>query len=202
MQSGAPNTPRRSAQHHWSAGFTLVEMMAVIAVFSILAAMAVPLLKDAVDGMKLGIEARSVERVLQDARLKAVKANQPMRVRFNCPAANQYRIVELIGTPAAPATADTATNRCDGAAYPYPASDADIVTRPNHDGPIQRLETFTSFSVSQTIEFWPDGTVHNVSGTTLPWPMIPGDPGISITLLRKSQTKQVWVNGLGKTKIE
>lgn len=183
------------------AGFTLVEMMAVMAVFVIIAAMAVPLLKDSADAMQLGIQARAVERTLQEARLKAVKANQPVRVRFNCPASGGYRIVELIGTPKAPATADTATNRCDLATYPYPAPDTDIITRPNNDGPVERLESYTSFSASQTLEFWPDGTVHADSASTLPWPMIAGDPGISITLLRKSKTKQVQVNGFGKTKI-
>jgi prepilin-type N-terminal cleavage/methylation domain-containing protein len=183
-------------------GFTLVEMMAVMAIFTILAAMAVPLLKDSTDALQLGIQTRNVERVMQDARLKAVKANQPVRLRFNCPATGQYRIVELIGTPKAPVSADSATNRCDGTAYPYPATDNDIITRPNHDGAIQRLETATSFSVHQTLEFWPDGTVHAVSGTTQPWPMIPGDPGVTITLLRKTQTKSITVNGFGKTKIQ
>lgn len=202
MQCARPDSPFAPSRPSSAAGFTLVEMMAVIAVFSIIAAMALPLMKDSVDGMQLGIQARNVERALQDARLKAVKANQPMRVRFNCPLAGQFRSVELMGTPTAPAAADSATNRCDGNAYPYPAADKDIITRPNHDGPILQLESATSFSVSQTIEFWPDGTVHVASGTTQPWPLITGDPGITITLLRKSQTKQVWVNAFGKTKVQ
>lgn len=181
-------------------GFSLVELLAIMSVFAIIAAMAVPLLKDSADAMQLGIQARNIERTMQEARLKAVKANQPMRVRFNCPLSGQYRIVELIGTPKAPATADTATNRCDQAVYPYPAGDNDMITRPNHDGALERLESYTSFSASQTIEFWPDGTAHAGSGA--PWPMITGDPGITITLSRKGQTKQVLINGFGKTKIQ
>jgi Tfp pilus assembly protein FimT len=177
-------------------------MMAVIAVFGIIAAMAVPLLKDSADAMQLGIQARNVERELQEARLRAVKSNQPMRVRFNCPAAGQFRSVELIGTPAVPATADTATNRCDLASYPYPATDTDMITRPNNDGPVQRLDSYTTFTASQTIEFWPDGTVHAASGSIVPWPLITGDPGITLTLTRKGQTKNVRVNAFGKTKIQ
>src|SRR5215217_467055 len=97
-----------------AAGFTLIEMMAVMAIFTILAAAAVPLLKDSADSMQLGIQARYIERELQTARMAAVKGNQPVRLRFNCPAAGKYRIVELIGTPTLPASADNATSRCDG----------------------------------------------------------------------------------------
>jgi prepilin-type N-terminal cleavage/methylation domain-containing protein len=203
MYRGQPASVRVCVARAASAdGFTLIEMLAVIAVFTILAAMAVPLLKDSTDSLQLGIQARNVERELQDARLRAVKANQPVRVRFNCPVSGQYRIVELIGTPAAPAAADSATNRCDPSVYPYPATDNDIITRPNQDGPVQRLESQTSFTAQQTIEFWPDGTAHAASGTTQPWPLIPGEPGVSVTLSRKSITKQVWVNGLGKITIQ
>lgn len=203
MLQGLP-APRRSATALISntLGFTLVEMMAMMAVLTILAAMAVPLLKDGTDSMQLGIEARALERELQDARLKAVKANQPMRVRFNCPASGQYRTVELIGTPKNPDSRDDATDRCDMVKYPYPAQDSDIITRPNHDGPLQRLDSYTTFTTGQTIEFWPDGTAHAVSGTTQPWPMIVGDPGLVIEVARKGQSKYVWVNGLGKTKVQ
>ena len=38
-----------------------------------------------VDGMRLGVSARDVERELQFARLKAVSTNRPMRIRFNAP---------------------------------------------------------------------------------------------------------------------
>lgn len=192
----------RSGLSASDAGFTLIEMMAVITVFSIIAAMAVPLLKDSADAMQLGIQARHVERELQEARLRAVKANHPVRVRFNCPVNGQYRSVELIGTAAVPTAADSATNRCELASYPYPAPDNNLITRPNNDGPLQRLESYTTFTTSQTIEFWPDGTVHVASGTTFPWPPIAGDPGITLTLTRKGQTKNVRVNAFGKTQIQ
>ena len=44
-----------------------------------------PQMLNGVDGMRLGVSARDVERELQFARLKAVSTNRPMRIRFNRP---------------------------------------------------------------------------------------------------------------------
>src|SRR5215210_5760180 len=94
-----------------STGFTLIELLVTVALIAIVSAMAVPLLASVGESIKLGQATREVERELQTARLRAVTSNQPIRVRFDCPAAGQYRITELIGTPAVPAAADAATNR-------------------------------------------------------------------------------------------
>ena len=49
-----------------------------------------------------------------------------MRVRFNCPAAGEYRTVELIGTASVPAAADTAADRCsDSRRIRIPRADGD-----------------------------------------------------------------------------
>ena len=111
-------------------GFTLVEMVVITAVFTILAGMGMPLFNDISDSIKLGEAGRQVERELQTARLTAVSANQPIRVRFNCNSTGEYRMVELIGTPSVPAAADSATNRCSTTLYPFPASDRNPLTKP------------------------------------------------------------------------
>ena len=178
-------------------GFTLIEMLMVTTVFTIIAGMAVPLFNDMSDSIKLGEGGRQVERELQTARLTAVSANQPIRVRFNCPAAGQYRMTELVGTPAVPAAADSATDRCLTTTYPFPADDANPLTRPNNDGPVRYLPSDTTFQTAATIEFWPDGSAHMASGTTNPWPVI-ATTGTSIVLLRKGETKTITVNGIGK----
>jgi type II secretory pathway pseudopilin PulG len=185
--------PSRSSQR----GFTLVEMVLITAVFTILAGMGMPLFNDITDSIKLGEAGRQVERELQTARLTAVSANQPMRVRFNCNATGEYRMVELIGTPSVPAAADGATNRCSTTLYPFPADDRNPLTKPNNDGPLRYLTSDTSFQTAATIEFWPDGSAHMATGTTNPWPVI-ASTGTSIVLLRKSKTKTITVNGLGK----
>jgi prepilin-type N-terminal cleavage/methylation domain-containing protein len=183
-----------------SRGFTLIDMLATVGLFAILAAIAIPRLHRAFEGYRLGIAVRNVERELQAARLKAVKANQPMRVRFNCPGTGQYRTVELIGTPSTPAAADADSQAATRCAYPYPASDTSVITRPNYDSPVQRLDPAVTFQLSQTIEFWPDGSAHTTSATN-PWPVIDSN-GVSIRLAKGTATKTVAVNGLGRIQVQ
>ncbi len=188
----APKAPER--------GFTLLEMLMVTTVIGIVAGIGMPLLNDISDSMKLGQAAREVERELQTARMAAVSANQPMRVRFNCNATGEYRMVELIGTPSVPVAADSAANRCSAALYPFPAADRNPLTRPNNDGPQRYLPQLTTFTTSTTVEFWPDGTAHMASGTVNPWPVI-ASTGTNIVLTRKGKTKTILVNGLGKVQL-
>src|SRR6188768_4142540 len=91
-----------------TAGFSLVELLSVCGMLVVLMAMAVPAIGDVRQGMKLGQSMRTVEREMQAARLESVSANRPIRVRFNCPAAGQLRMVELIGTTSEPTAADNA----------------------------------------------------------------------------------------------
>src|SRR2546425_12946810 len=97
-------------------GFSLAEMLMVCAVIGIIAAMALPSIRNEVDRLKLGMATRDVQSELQTARLKAVSSNTYMRVRFDCPAAGQFRAVERIGTPNAPDAGDdldtAAATRC------------------------------------------------------------------------------------------
>src|SRR5437899_10320657 len=79
--------------------FSFAEMLMTCAVIGIVAAMALPGIRDEVDRLKLGMATRDVQSELQTARLKAVSANTYMRVRFNCPAAGQFRAGQGNGTP-------------------------------------------------------------------------------------------------------
>src|SRR5882762_1324663 len=97
---------------HTRAGFTLIDIMVTISVMAIIMAGAVPALINVADGMKLGQGQRDVYQEMQTARLIAVSSNRPMRIRFNCPVAGQYRLTELIGSPAAPDGNDSANDRC------------------------------------------------------------------------------------------
>ena len=177
-----------------------MELLVVTALITIVAAMAVPIMTNASDAIKLSQSARQVERELQTARFKAVSANQAMRLRFDCPVAKQYRMVELVGTPSVPAAADSAANRCSLSNYPYPPPDKDILTRPNNDGPLRWVDPSVSFSQSATIEFWSDGTAHASSGGVDPWPAIPS-PGTNIILSRNGKTRTILVNGVGKVQL-
>ena len=93
-------------------GFSLVDMLVAISVMAILVAAAVPQLVNVADSMKLGQAQRDVNIELNQARLRAVSANRPILVRFNCPIVGQYRMTELIGSPSVPDANDTANDRC------------------------------------------------------------------------------------------
>jgi prepilin-type N-terminal cleavage/methylation domain-containing protein len=181
-------------------GFSLGEVLVVLAIVAIVSAMSVPMILSSLDGMKANGAARDVHSELQTARLKAVSANRPMRVRFNCPAAGQFRMVELIGTPATLDARDTAADRCSQTTYPYPPADTNALTRPNNDGPVQHLGAGITFTASQTIEFWTDGTAHADAGTGNPWPAIANS--VTISLNYKTFTKSITVNGVGKVQIQ
>jgi prepilin-type N-terminal cleavage/methylation domain-containing protein len=179
-------------------GFTLIDVLVVASIIGVLSAIAVPTITATLDNMRLGQFSREVERELQTAKSRAVGKGRVIRIRFNCPVVGQYRITELIGTASVPAAADAAANRCDIATYPYPAADVDQLTLPNLDGPVRFLGEEVTFSQSQTVEFWPDGTAHYAGGGAVnPWPMIP-TAGIQIQLTRKGNTSSISVNGLGK----
>jgi len=90
---------------------------------------------------------------------------------------------------------DTSTNTA--VSPETPADDNNPLTRPNNDGPMRRLPTGVTFGTAATLEFWPDGTVHQQSGSTLPWPVV-GVAGTSVTLVKGSVTKRIDVNGVGK----
>ena len=186
-------------------GFSLIDTMLTVAVVGTVAAIAVPAMTNAVEGQRLGIDAQNVQREMQLARLSAVSTNRPIRIRFNCPATGYYRRVELVGSVNTPNSGVDADNqaavRC-GTTYPYPAADNDPLTRPNNDGAVRQLNSKVSFTSSQTLEFWPNGTVHvyNVAAGS-PWPQMGSTPA-NIILTKGATTRSITVNSLGKMQIQ
>lgn len=171
-------------------GFSVTELLLVVAVIATIAAIAVPALKDLSESIKLSEAANLVERELQSARLKAVSTNRSLRVRPNCPAAGYIRTVEVLGT-----TADNASNRCSQTAYPFPAPDIDVITRPNFDGPVRFLPHDATVT-NDVIEFHPDGRAFKVvSGAAV---QFSGDEVVTLTVSRGLSSKTVTVNGAGK----
>jgi prepilin-type N-terminal cleavage/methylation domain-containing protein len=211
----ARRTPTRaiSLQGHIDVrGFSLLEVLIVVAVISVVGAMSAPAITNMLPNIRVSNSARAVERQLQMARLKAVATNRPMRVRFNCPGTGEFRMVELIGTPGVPTAADAndyAATRCGLTAYPHPDTARGIFDVPNHDGPVQTLEAAVAFVSVSPIEFWPDGTAHADAGSGNPWPRIPTNAPVQVTLRRSDGTttqqlaslKTIEVNGLGRIRL-
>ena len=185
---------------HGVGGFSLIDIIATLAIFATVSAIAVPIATNSFENQRLGIDARNVERELQTARLSAVATNRPIRVRFNCPTAGAYRRVEVVGTVNTPHADDAEARAAARCGYPFPAADSNPLTRPNNDGPLLQLYTSVTFTAVQTLEFWPDGPVH-VPGATDPWPRL-GATEATVTLAKGSSYKSIKVNSLGKIGIQ
>ena len=172
-------------------------MVVVMTLIAIIAAMSVPVIQDFGNAVALGQAQRMVASELQQARMMSVTTNRVIRVRFNCPANQQFRMVELIGTPTIPAAQDTAANRCNSTTYPYPASDNNPVTLPNHDGALRRIDPRVSFGNVQTIEFRPTGMAYSVNADGTASLPLAGN-GVALTVTKGQDVKTVTVNALGK----
>ncbi|MEO6212119.1 MAG: GspH/FimT family pseudopilin [Vicinamibacterales bacterium] len=171
-------------------GFSLTELMLVVAVGGTIMAIALPIMTDLTASTKLNEAARLVEREFQDARLRAVASNRSLRVRTNCPAAGYVRSVEVLGT-----ATDTAANRCLQIAFPFPA-DADLMTRPNYDGPVRTIPNGAT-ATTTVIEFSPDGGARLVVAGVAE-PMV----AQTVTITRQSKSRTVTINGAGKVQLQ
>jgi Tfp pilus assembly protein FimT len=179
----------------------MIDMVAVMALIATLSAIAIPAIQGIGNAIALGQAQRLVQSELQKARLKAVTTNRVIRVRFNCPVNGQLRMVELVGTSAAPAAMDIAANRCSEDAYPYPAADTNPITLPNQDGSIVRIDSRVSFAAMPTIEFRPSGTAWSVNPDGTSTTPLAGN-GVSITVQKGSATKAITVNALGRVQAQ
>ena len=141
-----------------SRGFSLLEVLLVLAVLGTMTVIAVPTLNEGMRRQRLAGAVRTVTQQVSTARLQAVNTNRRMRVRLNCPAANQLRVVEVTGN----ALVDNAADRCSEAAYPYP--DLNPAARPDLDGPVIRLPAGVRFLAVQNLELNTRGNVTALAG--------------------------------------
>ncbi|MEO5897945.1 MAG: GspH/FimT family pseudopilin [Vicinamibacterales bacterium] len=172
-------------------GFSLTELMLVVAAAGTIMAIALPVMTNLTASTKLNEAARLIEREYQDARLRAVASNRLLRVRTNCPAAGYVRTVEVLNT-----AVDTAADRCLHSAYPFPA-DADLMTRPNYDGPVRTIPNGAT-ATSAVIEFSPDGSAQLVVGAVA----TPIAGSQTITITRQGLSRTVTINAAGKVQIQ
>lgn len=93
---------------HSVRGFTMLELLVVMALIAILSAMAIPTLMESSRRNSVWTASESIGTMIRQARLKAISRNKSFRVRFDCPSSGQFRVLEVTGN----AGIDNATNRC------------------------------------------------------------------------------------------
>lgn len=74
-------------------GFTLLEAIIVMGMLSVIGAMALPVMFDANNRNAVWTASEQIGSQVRQARLMAITRNTPFQVRFNCPAARQYRLL-------------------------------------------------------------------------------------------------------------
>jgi prepilin-type N-terminal cleavage/methylation domain-containing protein len=75
---------RRAKASRQKTGFSLIELLVVIGILGLIAAMGVPSLRTHVPATRLNSEARHLATFLRQARLKAANTQKPIRVSINC----------------------------------------------------------------------------------------------------------------------
>src|SRR6188508_851260 len=78
-------------------GYTLIELLVVIGLIGIVSAISVPVFLESNARNNLWTGAEALGATVRSGRLKAISSNTPHRVVFNCPAANQVRVLVLTG---------------------------------------------------------------------------------------------------------
>lgn len=141
-------------------GFTLLELLATVAVFGILVATGLPVVGGAMERFTMNSAARTVGAEVRSARYSAVAKNRTMAVRFNCPAPGQYRILEFTGI----AAIDNAPDRCSPVTYPFP--DATPGVAPDADGPVLDLPPGVRFRAVTDLQLNATGRINGIGPST------------------------------------
>jgi type II secretory pathway pseudopilin PulG len=92
-----------------SRGFSLLELLVMVGIIGVVSAISIPYLSGSTSRNAVWTTSEQIGSQIRQARLKAITRNTRFRVRFNCPAAGQYRVLVVTGV----AAQDDAADRCD-----------------------------------------------------------------------------------------
>ena len=166
-------------------GSSLIDIMFTVSLLGVLMAVTVPGATTASRRHHVIAATHEVAAQVRVARLKAVTANRTIRVRFNCPVAGQFRIVEVVNN----ALIDDAADRCSSTTYPYP--DPNPAALPDLDGPVMVLRGGITFDGFQDLDIAPTGRVTALTGA------LPATIGVT----NSYETQNVTVSATGRVQL-
>lgn len=195
--------PRRIAPPR-TAGFSMIELLIVVAIGSLMVVLALPNIINTMSNMHLGSSASSLAGAIQSSRYLAVSSGCSIQLSVS---AQTYQVSspQLTGNPpsctstyyywcAATNPHYSATTPCP---VPYTASEisATSASTVKSDGTV-----ISSLTSPYILQFNPSGIVSPATpvGTT----PVATNFSISLTQLRGSATKAVLVSGVGNVKIQ
>jgi prepilin-type N-terminal cleavage/methylation domain-containing protein len=143
-------------------GFTLIELLVTIGLIGIISAMALPILGESTRRNSVWTASEQIGSQVRQARLKAITRNQRFRVTFDCPAADQYRVLAVQGDP----LLDDAADRCS---QTY-----------THDSGIYTMPPNVSFGDVPTLEVNGRGAYSIIGVGVLPLPITVQYSGVNV----------------------
>jgi type IV fimbrial biogenesis protein FimT len=93
-------------------GFTLIELMIALGIAGVLAAVAVPVFIESASRNQIWTASETIGSQIRQARLRAISRNRSYQVRFDCPAAGQFRILVVPGPDDVPPAPIADADRC------------------------------------------------------------------------------------------
>lgn len=79
-------------------GYSMIELLITVALIAIVSAIAVPVFMESSARNAVWTASETIGAQIRQARLKAISQNSSFQVRFDCPAADQFRILIVDGT--------------------------------------------------------------------------------------------------------
>lgn len=107
-------------------GFTLIELMVVLGLAGVVTAVAIPVFIESSARNGVWTASELIGAQIRQARLKAISRNSRFRVRFDCPAAGNFRVLVVTGDP----LIDDAVDRCGDTQL----GDSGVMTMPTSVG--------------------------------------------------------------------